>query len=68
MEEIIAFLQKNQKELSEKYTELEDLQGEMPNAYGIRQDGLQRIDEANEHYRIAIYNLELAMGLEKKVV
>ncbi len=32
MEEIIAFLQKNQKELSEKYTELEDLQGEMPMA------------------------------------
>jgi len=68
VKEVISLLQKKQEELSKKYKELEALQGELPHAYGIIQDDLQRIDEASEHYRMAIYNLELAMKLENEAV
>lgn len=68
MKEVISLLQKRQGELSEKYAELEALQGELPHAYGIIQDDMQRVDEINECYRIAICNLELAMKLESEAV
>ncbi len=64
MAEIISLLQKKQEELSQKYAELEDLQGGMPESYNIIQADMQRIDEINDCYGRAIYNLELAMELE----
>lgn len=64
---IIALLQEKQKRLSERYYELEDLQGEFPHVYDAIQSEMQRIDDANECYRRAIYNLEAAARLEKEV-
>ncbi len=68
MEEIISRLKTKQEQLSHKYKELEELQGEYPQAYGIIQDDMQRIDDMNEHYRRAIYNIEAAKQLECEAV
>lgn len=66
MTKIISLLQKKQNELSEKYAEFENLQGEMPESYNIIQAEMQRVDEINNHYGIAICNLELAMKLQEE--
>lgn len=67
-ERIISLLQRKQGRLSRRYDELENLQGELPHAYGIIQNNMQRVDEINECYRMAIYNLEMAAQLEREVV
>lgn len=68
MKEVIALLQKKQEELSKKYEELESLQAELPQSYNIIQADMQKIDDINEHYRIAIHNIETAMQLENEAV
>lgn len=67
-ENIVSLLREKQERLSRRYKELESLQGELPHAYGIIQNDMQRIDDISECYRIAIYNLEMATRLEREVV
>lgn len=67
-ENIVSLLREKQERLSRRYNELESLQGELPHVYGIIQNGMQRIDDISECYRIAIYNLEMATRLEREVV
>lgn len=62
---IISLLRKKQKRLTERYYALEDLQAEFPYVYDIIQSDMQRIDDASECYRRAIYNLEAAARLER---
>lgn len=64
-EKIVFLLREKQRRLSRRYDELEDLQEELPHAYSIIQGEMQRIDDANECYRIAIFNLERAEELER---
>lgn len=68
MKDIVSILKEKQEELSKKYEELEELQGEYPQAYGIIQSDMQKIDEINEHYRRAIYNVEAAEQLKREAV
>lgn len=68
MKDIVSILKEKQEEFSRKYKELEELQGKLPNAYGIIQNDMQRIDDINEHYYIAIYNIEAAEQLKSEVV
>lgn len=68
IERIVSLLQKKQERLSKRYDELESIQGELPHAYGIIQNDMQRIDDINECYRRAIHNLETASRLESEVV
>lgn len=68
MDKIINILQRKQGRLSRRYAEIEDAQGEFPHAYNAVQGELQRIDDINEYYRMAICNLESAVELERKVV
>lgn len=68
MKDIVSIVKEKQEELSKKYKELEELQGEYPQAYGIIQDDMQRIDDMNEHYRRAIYNIEAAEQLKREAV
>lgn len=68
MKDIVSILKEKQRELSEKYKELETLQGEWTYAYNIIQSDMQRIDEINECNRIAICNIETAERLESEVV
>lgn len=65
---IISVLRSKQDRLSRRYAEVEDAQGEFPHAHNAIQGELQRIDDINECYRVAICNLELAAELERKVV
>lgn len=67
-ERIISILREKQDRLSRRYEELENLQGELQHAYSVIQGDMQRVDEINEFYRLAIYNLEMAAQLEKGVV
>ncbi len=66
--EIVSLLQEKQTELSRKYYELENLQGELPNAYGIIQADMQKVDDVSECVRAAICNLERAVKLERDVI
>lgn len=68
MKDIVSILKEKQEELSKKYEELEELQGEYPQAYGIIQSDMQKIDEINEHYSRAIYNIEAAEQLKREAV
>lgn len=68
MKDIVSILKEKQRELFEKYKELEILQSELPYAYNIIQNDMQRIDEINGCYRIAICNIETAERLESEVV
>lgn len=68
MKDIVSILKEKQEELSKKYEELEELQGEYPQAYGIIQSDMQKIDEINEHYRRAIYNIEAGEQLKREAV
>lgn len=66
-ENIVSLLREKQERLSRRYNELENLQGKLPHAYGIIQNGMQRIDNISECYRTVIYNLEMAIRLESEV-
>lgn len=68
IDKIISLLQEKQERLSRRYADLEDTQGEYPHAYSDIQSEMQRTDEINEHYRRAVYNLELAAKLESGVI
>lgn len=68
IDKIISLLQKKQDRLSRRYEKLEDAQGECPHAYSDIQSEMQLTDEINEHYRRAVYNLEMAARLESGVI
>lgn len=68
MKDIVSILKEKQDELSRKYKELEELQGEIPHAYNIIQADMQKIDDMSEYYRRAIYNIEAAEQLKREAV
>lgn len=68
MKDIVSILKQKQEELSRRYKELEEPQSEIPHAYNIIQSDMQRIDDMNEHYRRAIYDIEVAEQFKSEVV
>lgn len=55
---VIVFLKRKQVQLMERYTMLEDIQGEHPKLYSLCKKKMDRVDWKAELIRRKIYELE----------
>ena len=62
---VISLLKEKQSQLMEQYAELEDLQGEFSEYYGLFQLVMDNIDEICEEIRRRIYGLEVDDGKQE---